>query len=37
MLNLSEAQMNQIVLLTVAGVPLLMALLGCLVWIVRRR
>jgi uncharacterized iron-regulated membrane protein len=37
MLNLSEAQMNQIVLLTVAGVPLFMALLGCLVWIVRRR
>ncbi len=37
MLNLSEAQMNQIVLLTVAGVPLLIALLGCLVWIVRRR
>jgi len=37
MLNLSAAQMNQIVLLTVAGVPLLMALLGCGVWIVRRR
>jgi hypothetical protein len=37
MLNLSEAQMNQIVLLTVAGVPLLVALLGCVVWIARRR
>jgi ABC-type uncharacterized transport system len=37
MLNLSNAQMNQIVLLTVAGVPILMALLGCAVWIVRRR
>jgi ABC-type uncharacterized transport system involved in gliding motility auxiliary subunit len=37
MLNLSNAQMNQIVLLTVAGVPLFMALLGCAIWIVRRR
>jgi gliding motility-associatede transport system auxiliary component len=37
MLNLSVAQMNQIVLLTVGGVPLLMALLGCAVWVVRRR
>jgi ABC-type uncharacterized transport system involved in gliding motility auxiliary subunit len=37
MLNLSAAQMNHIVLLTVAGVPLLMALLGCAVWVVRRR
>jgi len=36
-LNLSEAQMNQIVLLTVAGVPLLMALLGGVVWTLRRR
>jgi ABC-type uncharacterized transport system involved in gliding motility auxiliary subunit len=37
MLNLSEIQMNQIVLLTVGGVPLLTALFGCLVWVVRRR
>src|SRR5438132_4092672 len=37
MLNLSVAQMNQIVLLIVGGVPLLMALLGCAVWVVRRR
>jgi hypothetical protein len=37
MLNLSEAQMNQIVLLTVAGVPLLMAFIGGVVWTVRRR
>ena len=37
MLNLSESQMNQIVLLTVAGVPVLVALLGCVVWIARRR
>jgi len=29
--------MNQIVLLTVAGVPLLMALLGGVVWTLRRR
>jgi hypothetical protein len=36
-LNLSEAQVNQIVLLTVAGVPLLVAMLGCGVWIIRRR
>jgi hypothetical protein len=36
MLNLSVAQMNQIVLLTVGGVPLLMALLGCAVWMMRR-
>jgi ABC-type uncharacterized transport system len=37
MLNLSAAQMNQIVLLTVGGVPLVMALLGCAMWVVRRR
>jgi hypothetical protein len=36
-LNLSHAQMNQIVLLTVAGIPLLIALLGLGVWSLRRR
>ncbi len=36
-LNLSNAQMNEIVLLTVAGIPLLIALLGLGVWSLRRR
>jgi ABC-2 type transport system permease protein len=37
MLNLSEIQMNQIVLLTVGGMPLLTALVGCVIWVARRR
>jgi len=36
-LNLSDAQMNEIVLLTVAGIPMLVALLGAGVWVLRRR
>jgi hypothetical protein len=36
-LNLSNAQMNRIVLVTVAGLPLLVGLLGVAVWTVRRR
>jgi hypothetical protein len=36
-LNLSNAQMNEIVLLTVAGIPMLIALLGLGVWSLRRR
>jgi ABC-type uncharacterized transport system len=36
-LNLSNAQMNEIVLLTVAGIPMLVALLGLGVWSLRRR
>jgi hypothetical protein len=36
-LNLSELQMDQIVLITVAGIPLLVGLLGLGVWVVRRR
>jgi hypothetical protein len=36
-LNLSDAQMSEIVLLTVAGIPLLVALLGLGVWSLRRR
>jgi hypothetical protein len=36
-LNLSDAQMNEIVLLTVAGLPLLVALLGLGVWSLRRQ
>jgi hypothetical protein len=36
-LNLSDAQMNEIVLLTVAGIPMLVALLGAGVWALRRR
>ena len=35
-LNLSDAQMNQIVLLTVVGIPMLVALLGTGVWALRR-
>jgi hypothetical protein len=37
MLNLSKAQMNEIVLLTVAGIPMVMALLGLGVWSLRRQ
>jgi hypothetical protein len=37
MLNLSDAQMSEIVLLTVAGMPMLIALLGLGVWSLRRR
>jgi hypothetical protein len=36
-LSLSELQMDQIVLITVAGIPLLVGLLGLGVWVVRRR
>jgi hypothetical protein len=36
-LNLSDGQMNEIVLLTVAGIPLLVGLLGLGVWSIRRR
>jgi hypothetical protein len=36
-LNLSDAQMSEIVLLTVAGIPMLIALLGLGVWSLRRR
>jgi ABC-type uncharacterized transport system involved in gliding motility auxiliary subunit len=36
-LNLSDAQMNEIVLLTVAGIPMLIAFLGLGVWSLRRR
>jgi hypothetical protein len=36
-LNLSDAQMSEIVLLTVAGIPMLVALLGLGVWSLRRR
>jgi hypothetical protein len=36
-LNLSDRQMNEIVLLTVAGIPMLIALLGLGVWSIRRR
>ncbi|MBV8377231.1 MAG: GldG family protein [Verrucomicrobia bacterium] len=36
-LNLSDAQMNEIVLLTVAGIPMLIAFLGVGVWSLRRR
>jgi len=36
-LNLSDRQMNEIVLLTVAGIPMLIALLGLGVWSMRRR
>ena len=35
-LNLSDTQMNQIVLLTVVGIPMLIALLGAGVWALRR-
>ena len=34
--NLSDAQMNEIVLLTVVGIPMLIALLGVGVWSLRR-
>jgi hypothetical protein len=36
-LNLSDGQMNEIVLLTVAGIPVLVGLLGLGVWSIRRR
>jgi hypothetical protein len=36
-LNISEARMNQIVLITVLGIPLLVAFLGIGVWSLRRR
>jgi ABC-type uncharacterized transport system len=36
-LNLSDGQMNEIVLLTVAGIPMLVGLLGLGVWSIRRR
>jgi hypothetical protein len=36
-LNISDAHMNQIVLITVLGIPLLAALLGVGVWSMRRR
>jgi ABC-type uncharacterized transport system len=36
-LNLSDGQMSEIVLLTVAGIPMLIALLGLGVWYLRRR
>jgi hypothetical protein len=36
-LNLSNAQMNRIVLITVGGLPLLVGLLGVAVWTIRRR
>jgi hypothetical protein len=36
-LNLSDAHMNEIVLLTVVAIPLLAALVGLAVWSVRRR
>ena len=35
-LNLTDAQMNQIVFLTVVGIPMLIALLGVGVWTLRR-
>jgi ABC-type uncharacterized transport system len=35
-LNLSDVQMNQIVLLTVVGIPMVIALLGAGVWALRR-
>jgi hypothetical protein len=37
MLNISDAQMNEIVLLTVVGIPMLVAILGLGVWSLRRR
>jgi ABC-type uncharacterized transport system len=37
MLNLSDAQMNEIVLLVVAGIPMVIALLGLGVWSLRRQ
>jgi hypothetical protein len=36
-LSLSELQMDQIVMITVAGIPLLVGILGLSIWIVRRR
>jgi hypothetical protein len=36
-LNLSDTQMNEIVLLTVVGIPMLVALLGTGIWVLRRR
>jgi hypothetical protein len=36
-LNLSDGQMNEIVLLTVAGIPTLIGVLGLGVWSIRRR
>ena len=36
-LNLSNAQMNRIVLITVGGLPLLVGLVGVAVWTIRRR
>ena len=36
-LNLSDGQMNEIVLLTVVGIPMLIGLLGLGVWSMRRR
>ena len=36
-LNLSDGQMSEIVLLTVAGIPMLIGLLGLSVWSIRRR
>jgi ABC-type uncharacterized transport system len=36
-LNISDAHLNQIVLITVLGIPLLAALLGVAVWSLRRR
>jgi ABC-type uncharacterized transport system len=36
-LNLSDGQMNEIVLLTVAGIPMLIGLLGLGIWSIRRR
>ena len=36
-LNLSDGQMNEIVLFTVGGIPMLIALLGLGVWSLRRR
>jgi hypothetical protein len=37
MLNLSDAQMNEIVLLVLAGIPMAVALLGLGVWFLRRQ
>jgi hypothetical protein len=36
-LNLSDSQMDQIILLTVGGIPCLIGLLGTVVWMIRRR
>jgi hypothetical protein len=37
MLNLRPTQMERIVLLTVIGIPLLFAVIGSGIWVIRRR